>query len=214
MSKLALTTEFSVLFLLLPLAVRVLPIRLPLIPILWLATLYCWLTLRHDPTFPRTALWNSAAIAPNLLSVLILFAVIGTAITLSVRLFAPDLLFTFVRTRPALWAVVMVAYPILSVYPQGIVYRAFLMHRYTSLFPNPVALILVSAAAFGFMHLVFRNPIAPTLTFFGGILFAWRYHHTQSLAVSSLEHALYGCLLFTVGLGQYFYGGTIPHPDR
>jgi hypothetical protein len=60
------------------------------------------------------------------------------------------------------------------------------------------------------MHLVFRNPIAPTLTFFGGILFAWRYQHTQSLALSSLEHALYGCLLFTVGLGQYFYGGTLP----
>jgi hypothetical protein len=153
------------------------------------------LVLRHDPTFARSALWNSGAIVPNLVSVLAIFAVIGLAITLSVRLFAPELLFTFVRNRPALWAVVMVAYPVLSVYPQGIVYRAFLMHRYASLFPGTLTLILVSAAAFGFMHLVFRNPIAPTLTFFGGILFAWRYQqpnrshsprlNTRSTAVCS-----------------------------
>jgi len=28
-------------------------------------------------------------------------------------------------------------------------------------------------------------------------------------AISSFEHALYGCWLFTIGLGQYFYHGTI-----
>ena len=30
-----------------------------------------------------------------------------------------------------------------------------------------------------------------------------------SLFMSSLEHALYGCWLFPVGLGQYFYHGRI-----
>jgi hypothetical protein len=24
-----------------------------------------------------------------------------------------------------------------------------------------------------------------------------------------VEHALYGCLLFTIGLGRYFYHGTV-----
>ncbi len=83
------------------------------------------------------------------------------------------------------------------------------MHRYASLFPSQLVLIVVSAAAFAFMHIIFRNPLAVTLTFAGGLLFAWRYKVTGSLFTSSLEHALYGCWLFTIGLGQYFYHGRI-----
>ena len=101
-----------------------------------------------------------------------------------------------------------------SVYPQGLLYRAFLMERYAVLFPATEGgrwgLILASAAAFGFLHIIFRNGLAVGFTFLGGILFAWRYAETGSLAASSLEHALYGCWLFTVGLGQYFYHGAVP----
>ena len=70
-------------------------------------------------------------------------------------------------------------------------------------------MIVASAAAFAFMHIIFRNWVAVGLTFAGGLLFAARYAGTNSLATSSFEHALYGCWLFTVGLGQYFYHGTI-----
>ena len=73
-------------------------------------------------------------------------------------------------------------------------------------------LLIASAAAFGFLHVIFRNSLAVSLTFFGGVLFAWRYMETGSLFTSSLEHALYGCWLFTVGLGQYFYHGVWPQP--
>jgi membrane protease YdiL (CAAX protease family) len=212
MSPALLWLEFLILFLALPLAVRFSPVRLPLLPLLWLAALYCYLILRSDPTFVRSRFWNAGAIAPNLGSVLALFVPCALAIAAGVVVFARPLLFTLVRTRPALWLLVMIVYPVLSVYPQGIVYRAFLMHRYANLFQAPWLMILVSAAAFGFMHLVFRNPLAVAMTFFGGLLFAWRYETTHSLALSSLEHALYGCLLFTIGLGKYFYGGTLPTP--
>jgi uncharacterized protein len=47
------------------------------------------------------------------------------------------------------------------------------------------------------------------LTFAGGLLFAWRYKTTGSLFTSSLEHALYGCWFFTIGIGQYFYHGRV-----
>jgi len=104
---------------------------------------------------------------------------------------------------------VMVAYPVLSVYPQGLLFRAFFFERYTDLFPGEWAMILASAAAFAFLHIIFRNWLAVALTFAGGLLFAMRYAETNSLATSSFEHALYGCWLFTVGLGQYFYHGTI-----
>jgi membrane protease YdiL (CAAX protease family) len=70
-------------------------------------------------------------------------------------------------------------------------------------------MILASACAFAFLHIIFRNWLAVALTFGGGLLFAARYAETGSLATSSFEHALYGCWLFTVGLGQYFYHGTI-----
>ncbi len=126
---------------------------------------------------------------------------------------APELLFSFVRTRPGLWALVMILYPVLSVYPQGIIYRSFLMHRYASLLPPGLASIVISAAAFAFMHIIFRNPLAVVLTFFGGLLFAWRYATTGSLFTSALEHALYGCWLFTIGLGQYLYHGRIALDD-
>lgn len=70
-------------------------------------------------------------------------------------------------------------------------------------------MIAASAAAFAFLHIVFRNSLAVALTFCSGLLFAVRYAETGSLATSCFEHALYGRWLFTVGLGQFFYHGTI-----
>jgi membrane protease YdiL (CAAX protease family) len=102
----------------------------------------------------------------------------------------------------------MVLYPILSVYPQGIIYRAFFFERYRTLFPNPAVLIMMSAIAFSFAHIIFPNPIAVSFTLVGGLLFAWRYASTGSLFASSFEHALYGCWIFTIGLGDFFYKGA------
>jgi uncharacterized protein len=209
MSRAALWMEFSVLFVGVPLGYRFSPKPIPALPVLWLAALYCWWQLGRDPTFPRTLLWNPEPAAGQLPSILACFVVIAAIVWVAVRLIVPELLFSFVRTRPVLWAVVMVLYPVLSVYPQGIIYRSFLMHRYAPILRSGVGLILMSAVAFAFMHIIFRNPVAVALTFWGGILFAWRYSATGSLFTSSLEHALYGCWLFTVGLGQYFYHGRI-----
>ncbi|HEY4358934.1 MAG TPA: CPBP family glutamic-type intramembrane protease [Acidobacteriaceae bacterium] len=190
MNSLALTAEFAVLFVLLPLAFRFSPIRLPPLPFLWAAALYCYLVLRRDASF-ATPFWNFREGLAALPSVLILFALVAAVMILAVRQFAPRLLFNFPRTRPGIWALVMALYPVLSVYPQGIVYRAFLLHRYRG-FPTALGLqggraaicmILLSAVAFAFMHIVFRNTLAVSLTFAGGLLFAWRYLETQSLAI-------------------------------
>jgi membrane protease YdiL (CAAX protease family) len=45
------------------------------------------------------------------------------------------------------------------------------------------------------------------LSFFGGLIFAWRYLRTNSFWAVALEHALYGNLIFTIGLGVYFFTG-------
>ncbi|MFT4114113.1 CPBP family intramembrane glutamic endopeptidase [Silvibacterium sp.] len=205
-------TELLLLFLLVPLALFLLPPFLPPMPLLWALAIYCTVTLRSDPTFQRTQLWNRNALPGSLATMLTLFSAAALLLTLLVWKFAPAQLFTLVRHHPVLWTLIMLLYPVLSVYPQGLVYRVFVMHRYRELVPQrqkETALILLSAACFAMMHLVFHNWVAIALTFPGGLLFAWRQQRTRSLLTSSVEHALYGGYLFSVGLGMYFYARLV-----
>jgi len=209
MPRMLLILEFLGLFVALPLAYRFSPVRIPALPVLWMVAAYAAWQLLRDPHFDRAKLWNAGALTGHLWAILGAFAVAALLLWLGVRRLAPSLEWNFVREYPAFWAVAMVAYPVFSVYPQGMLYRAFFFERYAGIFQGKWAMILASAAAFAFLHIIFRNPLAPALTFAGGLLFAYRYAETGSLAVSCFEHALYGCWLFTIGLGQYFYHGTI-----
>jgi len=210
-SRLFLATEFLLLFIGIPAALFFgLASSLPPLPILWIVAGYCLTVLLRDPSFERRQLWNAAPLAKQLPQILALFIAGVTVVSVLVHQYAPELFLSLPRHRPRLWATIMAGYPLFSVYPQGIIYRAFFFHRYRRLLDgDPVlrswAMILISAATFALMHILFHNWIALALTFPGGILFAVRYCNTRSLCVSSLEHALYGCFLFTIGLGQFFY---------
>jgi hypothetical protein len=59
-----------------------------------------------------------------------------------------------------------------------------------------------------FAHVLLMNPVAVIMTALGGYLFAKDYARHQSLALACLEHALYGCWVFTLGLGIFFYTGA------
>ncbi len=204
----SLIAEFLILFVALPLAFRFKPFPFPPIPALWLVAAYCWFRLRSDASFDRRLLWNPAPFQHLAGQIVLIFLVVALTVGLSVYFLRPQMLFSFARRAPWLWGMVMLLYPVLSVYPQGIIYRAFFFHRYRGLFPGARTMILASALAFAFVHIIFRNPIAVSFTLIGGLLFAWRYQETGSLFTSSLEHALYGCLMFTIGLGDYFYQGA------
>ena len=210
MPRVLLLAEFLIIYVALPLVYRYSRLRAAGFPILWVISSYAFWQLFHDPHFDRSRLLNAGTLPGQLVSIVVPFAVCALLIWMGVRRFAPASEWNFVRKRPALWAFVMFAYPVLSVYPQGLLYRAFFFERYAPLFPGRWTLFLASALVFSLLHVVYRNPLAPALTFAGGVLFAWRYLETGSLVTSSFEHALYGCWLFTVGLGQYFYHGTIP----
>lgn len=172
---------------------------------LWIVTAVCLGLLLADPAFPRRQLWNANGLGS------VTRVVLGRFVPLALLLFAltwyfrPDLLFGFARRRPGLWALVMVLYPVFSVYPQGIVYRVFLFHRYRALLPGAWARIAASSLTFGYMHIVFGNWVAPALTAAGGVLFAWTYQRTGSALAAALEHALYGCYIITLGLGGFVY---------
>ena len=189
------------------LAWRQLPV--PAMPTLWLFTLFCLMLLLADHDFDRTRFlglgpWRE--VMPGLLLRVGLGAVLITVLVLAID---PALLFNFPRRRPLFWALIMVLYPLLSVYPQGIIYRAFVMHRYQPLVGQGAGAVMLSALAFSYLHVVLRNPVAMVLTLAGGLMFARTYQRTGSLMVSGLEHALYGDLIFTLGLGQYFFTGAI-----
>jgi membrane protease YdiL (CAAX protease family) len=201
--------EFLTLFVGLPLLLYFRVVQVSIITALWLFTVPCLMALLRDRSFDRGRFGLNRQSLGELPRIALTFLVPAMLIALGVVWLRPDLLFGFVRQRPGLWAVVMVLYPILSVYPQGIIYRGFIFHRYRPIFAQRWAMILASALAFGFVHILLRNGLAPLMTLAGGILFAWTYDRTRSLLLAAAEHAAFGCFLFTIGLGRYFYGGAI-----
>jgi membrane protease YdiL (CAAX protease family) len=204
----ALRFEFLILFIVLPGTFALRPLPCWPLPVLWAAAAYCYVVLRRLPKFNPRLFWRLAPLGEQWRSILATFLPAALALTAAIYVFAPQLFFNLPRRRPANWMLIMLLYPALSVVPQTIIYRAFLFHRYGSFLRSRPARILVSAACFSWLHIVLRNPIAPLLTLPGGVLFAWRYARTESILASALEHALYGCLIFTIGLGAFFFSSA------
>ena len=208
--KLGLGLEFTIFIIGLPLLMyAVLPVKY-LLPMIWAAALYCYVIvrmIRHEGIGDD---WNPKAInGANLKPILLRFIVCAVLMAMLTWCFTPELLFSFVRQNPAFWALIMLLYPMLSVVPQEVIFRQFFFMRYQPLFPRALLMIAMSGLAFAFAHILFHNWLAPVLCLIGGVMFAQTYHKTRSLALVALEHALYGDFLFTVGLGRYFYHGTV-----
>ncbi len=180
-----------------------------LIPSLIATSAICLVFLLKDRRFDRRALWNPAQLRHRLPGIALRFALAAVLITAALLVFEPQRFLEFPRHRTGLWLLIMFGYPLVSVYPQEIIFRAFLFHRYAPLFSTPPLAIAASAAAFGYGHIIFDNTLAIAMTLVGGALFALTYHRSRSLLAASLEHALYGNLIFTVGLGAYFYLGAV-----
>jgi uncharacterized protein len=203
-----LVVEFALLFILLPVLVyfRRLP-NYP-IPALLVATVFVLLYLRHEPTFHTSELtsWGGTY---YLWPLLIRDGVLLIALTIAVCVFARDRLFSLIKQSPLLWLAVFVLYPLISVYPQELLYRTFFFHRYQPLFGSGWGMITASALAFSFVHIIFRHWLPVILCILGGFLFALTYHISGSLLLTCLDHAIFGNFLFTIGLGEFFYHGSI-----
>lgn len=133
-----------------------------------------------------------------------LLKLMGIAIitTLYMWIFDSSNLYIVIRNKPMLWVAILFIYALFSVYPQELIYRTFFFQRYQALFKNDTLFILVNAGLFSLAHLFFRNALVMFLTFIGGILFALTFKKTKSTVLVSIEHAIYGCWLFTVGMGE------------
>ncbi len=208
--RVRLIVELGVLFILAPLLMRAavydyqVPLFYALPPVLLLMMAF----LFFDPTFQLRRELRRRITLKTFASIVLIFIAGAALVLLAVAAFMPERLFALAAERPGKWAKIMTLYPFTSVLAQEFVYRVFFFHRYGPLFPNRWALIAANAAAFGFGHILFRNWIAIGGTFAGGLLFAWRYERTRSFWAVWFEHVLWGWLVFTVGLGVYFFTGV------
>ena len=160
--------------------------------------------LRADPTFAARGLWGWSRGRGARGRVLARTGLAWAAMLAIVLWHDPSSLFRFPRERPGAWAAVMVLYP-LSAYAQEVLCRTFFFHRYGRLFPRAAARVAASAVLFGWAHVAVNNLLAVGLGAIVGLLFSSTYERTRSTALVTLEHALYGDFLFTVGLGDIFY---------
>ena len=137
--------------------------------------------------------WKSTIIKLFLIAIITSFYVYFTA---------PKNLFIVVLNKPLLWILILLFYSIFSVYPQELLYRNFFFKRYLELFKNEKLFLFINAFLFSLAHLLFKNTLVLILTFIGGLLFAYTYSKTKSTFLVSVEHSIYGCWLFTVGMGN------------
>lgn len=173
------------------------------LPLLWAGTLYALFVLRRNGAALH---WHVEL--SDLWRIFRRFALLGAALLLAVWLCAPERFFAMPLHRPGLWAAVILLYPLLSALAQEILFRAFFAYRFEHLLGTR-PLLLFNAAVFAAVHAVFGNPLAVMLSFLGGLVFMSTYLKTRSVSTSTIEHALYGDLVFTVGLGAYFYHGQL-----
>ena len=125
-----------------------------------------------------------------------------------VWLLVPGQALALPRRAPGLWVAIMLVYPFLSALPQELVFRVLFFRRYGALFGSPAAAVLVNGLVFSLAHLMFWNAVAPGLTFAGGLLFA-RGYRAGGFGQAVVLHALCGAVIFTSGLGRFFYHGAV-----
>ncbi len=199
--------ELLGLFVLLPALLRWRLVPAPRLAVLAIVTAACVGVLWRDPTFDRSRLWSFGDLRAARRALTARAALAAAVISALVLLLRPAALLALPRDEPALWIAGLALYPFVSAWPQEVLYRVFFFHRYGPLFSTRAGLTAASAAAFGFLHAIYPNLVAPLLSAPAGLLLALTYRRTATMGPVWLEHTIYGLLLFTLGLGEFFYDG-------
>lgn len=181
------------------------PVFIALIPVLALILI----VLLFDRTFSLRRELSRGFSLGQLGAILLVFAIGGGIVATYVAEYLPSLFLEFPRNRPETYQRIMLLYPLMSVIAQELVYRTFFFHRYGLLFGRAWWLaILLNGALFGLGHIVIGTPLAIYGSAAIGVLFAWRYAITRSFWAVFIEHTLWGWLVFTIGIGRFFFTGV------
>lgn len=207
--KIYLLIEFFTLFLFLPALIFYNWMPFSKIGVLLGFTVLCAILLYYDKSFNTQKLWNFRGLKKSWRGILLRFIPATVILTLVIAMLEPEMLFNMVIDDFYTWLFIIIFYPLFSVYPQELIYRCFLFHRYEPLFPRQRFMTHVSALTFGYLHIIFGNYQAVFLTYGAGYLFGRTYAETKSLLAVSFEHSLYGILIFTIGFNHYFLNSVV-----
>lgn len=204
--KLYLWLELLTIFMLVPGAYFLKFVPLPKIPVMLVFFAVCLTYLLNAPEYDRKELFEGLGKSRGEFKA-ILIRSLGVCFCsiVSVLLIDPSLFLSFPRSNPVVWMLVMILYPLLSAYPQELIYRAYFFHRYKQIIPGETAMVWASTILFSFLHIIFDNWLAVVFTIPAGFVFSRTYLKTGSLLMAAVEHSLYGCIIFTSGLDKYFY---------
>jgi membrane protease YdiL (CAAX protease family) len=208
-TKIRLISEFIFLYLILPLLVMLDFLPVPLLLILLAMGITVHLFLYYDPYFNRNKFYNWKSGKKEIWKIILLFVPLAALMVVLIWQIDETKLFYLPSTNPLFLLMISIFYPVFSVVPQGLAYRALFFHRYGILFPGNTLRIVISAILFSFGHILYKNALVLLLAFCAGLIFAYRYYKTESLLISVLEHSLYGVWLFTCGLGYFFVSSFV-----
>jgi len=192
--------EFATLFVILPVLYAADMILMPKVIPLIALFVYCLAILiarrRHSREWvSMRANWKLIAIR---------FVLINAGVVVAITIFSSHTLVADFSSNPKLLLMVLF-YPFFSAFPQELIFREFFFYRYRDLFRKSQVLIAVNIILFAFAHVYFMNWIVIVFTLVGGALFAMTYQQTRSLLVVTLEHSIYGLVILSSGLWEYFY---------
>lgn len=213
LKRLWLAAECAAIFLVAPIVMAWL-IHTDVVPVYELRSIFAGLfalaalLLLVTPGFRWRALFTGGLV-PDWRALIVFTVVTAAVVAALVYWLRPGSMFAFPRYNQDLWLRVLVFYALISVIPQGIIYRALFFARYESLFATRWLAIAAGALAFGLAHLFFMNWVAVSLTTVGGAVFGWAYVEKKSFLFAALLHVIGGWMIWTVGLGTFFYHGAI-----
>ena len=179
-----------------------------IIPTLIAVSVLC---ARSLPLETRETLWDVSPLKEYGWGIVGRFIAGALIMIVATYALVPQHFMSLPRHNPHLWLVICVLYPLLSVYPQEVIYRFFFFEHAARILPGLRVpwLLAFNVALFGFAHIVFGNIWAPILAAAAGLLFASTYLKSRSVMCAAFEHAWWGNLIFTIGLGPLFVGGSV-----
>lgn len=172
------------------------------IPLVFIFLVYLAIIL-SDKSFDRKKLGLNGFKGWRFLFIKSLIVCIGLCAV--VLIFYPDRFLDIPSKMPWIWMLILVFYSIWSVLPQEFIYRVYFYRRFGDIVNNRIWLHFINAFLFSFSHIIFRNWSVLILTFLASFIFSVSYTKSKSFLAVFIEHAVYGNLVFTLGLGNFFY---------
>ena len=193
--------ELFFIYLFLPFFILIFHSKILIFTLMYCVFIFSFLKLKNDESFEFKSLTKKINWKISFIS----FFVFLIFSYFYVLFYDPTLLFSFPKNNFLLWVTVMFIYPFYSVIPQEIVYRVYFYQRYKKLFSgNLLLLTLLNLFFFSFAHIVFNNPHAILITAIASPIFSYLYIK-ESFFTCVLVHSFGGQIIFTLGLGRYFY---------